>query len=396
MTTSEAAPKAIPFSEGDDTLPNTPLSQAHYTSAAWHQHDLESVFTKRWLFAGHSSQIARPGDFFTFTLANESVIVSRTKAGDIKAFHNSCRHRGTQVCQKASGRTKYFVCPFHGWAYDLEGNLKVAPEMPESLRMEDFPLKPVWLEEWAGLIFLNLSKERPAVSVGETFGHIDLSAYQLPRTKVVADITYDVEANWKIAAETFQECYHCSLTHPDLVRIIDPVGDLQEWEQAPAVDTANADYLIWTPDIGPGKRPGARTFSMDGQYVSKRLLGTGDVELPCAALSWFPQLGFFINPDYAVTTTWLPTSPTSTRFRSTWVVHEDAVEGVDYNVDDVIKLIDVTNDEDKDLCRLVQIGVNSSGYDNSAPFQPQLEAPIRGFLRAYLHQVKDGQPGTGR
>lgn len=396
MTTSADTPRAIPFSGESDTLPRTPLTQAQYTSPDWYRHDLEKVFSRRWLFAGHASQIRKAGEFFTFSLGHENVIVSRSKSGEIKAFHNVCRHRGTQVCQQTSGRAKYFTCPFHGWAYDLDGALKVAPMMPDSFDKEQFPLKRVWLEEWEGLIFLNLSPERPSVGVSETFANVDLSAFELKRTKVIADHTYEVQANWKITGETFQECYHCALTHPELVRIIKPETDLQEWDEvepAPAAD--RADYLIWTPDAGPGMREGALTFSMDGQYVSKKLLGDGSAKLPCAALSWFPNLGFFIQPDYAVTTSWLPTSPTTSVMRSTWLVHENAVEGVDYNIEDVVEIIDVTNEQDKALCRLAQLGVNSSGYDNSAPYQPQLEAPIRGFLNAYLDHVEEGQPAGG-
>ncbi len=318
MTSAEEIAKTIPFSGEDSSLPSNPLTQLQYTSPEWHEYDLKQVFGRRWLFAGHASQIKRPGDFFTFSLGRENVIVSRTKAGGIKAFHNSCRHRGTQVCQETSGRKKYFTCPFHGWAYDLEGQLKVAPMMPD----------------------------------------------------------------------TFDE----------LVRIIKPQTDLEEWGEPDGADgLPTKDYLIWTADAGPGMREGAKTFSMDGQFVTKKLLGDRELgnPLPCAALSWFPALGFFVQPDYAVTTSWLPTSPTTSVMRSTWLVHEDAVEGVDYTADDVAELIDVTNEQDKALCRLAQLGVNSSGYDNSAPYQPQLEAPVRGFLNAYLDHIEDGEQPAG-
>jgi phenylpropionate dioxygenase-like ring-hydroxylating dioxygenase large terminal subunit len=398
MTTAEEIAKTIPFSGEDSSLPSNPLTQLQYTSPEWHEYDLKQVFGRRWLFAGHASQIKRPGDFFTFSLGRENVIVSRTKAGGIKAFHNSCRHRGTQVCQETSGRKKYFTCPFHGWAYDLEGQLKVAPMMPDTFDMSQFPLKPVWVEEWNGMIFLNLSTEKPLATVSEMMKGIDLSAYRLDKTKVIADRTYEVESNWKIAAETFQECYHCALTHPELVRIIKPQTDLEEWGEPDGADgLPTKDYLIWTADAGPGMREGAKTFSMDGQFVTKKLLGDRELDnpLPCAALSWFPALGFFVQPDYAVTTSWLPTSPTTSVMRSTWLVHEDAVEGVDYTADDVAELIDVTNEQDKALCRLAQLGVNSSGYDNSAPYQPQLEAPVRGFLNAYLDHIEDGEQPAG-
>ncbi|MGD6741814.1 aromatic ring-hydroxylating oxygenase subunit alpha [Streptomyces sp. BH106] len=396
MKTAEEIAKSIPFSGEDDSLPQTPLTQAQYTSPEWHEYDLKHVFGRRWLFAGHGTQIKKPGEFFTFALGHESVIVSRTKSGEIRAFHNSCRHRGTRVCQETSGRKKYFTCPFHGWSYDLEGQLKVAPIMPDSFDKSRFPLKPVWSEEWAGMIFLNLSPEKPAGSVADHMRGIDLSPYQLDRTKVIADVTYEIDSNWKITAETYQECYHCALNHPELVRVIKTEEDLEEWAAAEGVqDTTDKDFLIWTSDAGPGMQEGAVTFSMDGQYVSKKMLGDGSATLPCAALSWFPNLGFFVQPDYAVTTSWLPTSPTTSVMRSTWLVHEDAVEGEDYTIEGVKEIMDVTNEQDKRLCRLAQLGVNSSGYDNSAPYQPQLEAPVRGFLDTYLDIVERGEQPVG-
>lgn len=396
MTTAEDIAKSVPFSGEDTSLPQTPLTQAQYTSPEWHAYDLRQVFGRRWLFAGHGSQIRQAGEFFTYSLGHENVIVSRTKSGEIRAFHNSCRHRGTQICQDTSGRKKYFTCPFHGWAYDLEGELKVAPLMPVSFDKTQFPLKQVWVEEWCGMIFLNLSTEQPAQSVAQAMKGIDLSAYQLDRTKVIADRTYEVQSNWKVTSETFQECYHCALNHPELIRVIKAQEDLEEWAEPEGAEAAvTKDYLIWTSNAGPGMQEGAVTFSMDGQLVSKRLLGDGSTDLPCAALSWFPNLGFFVQPDYAVTTSWLPTSPTTSIMRSTWIVHEDAVEGEDYTIEGVAEIIDVTNEQDKGLCRIAQLGINSSGYDNSAPYQPQLEAPVRGFLDAYLAHVEDGDQPAG-
>jgi phenylpropionate dioxygenase-like ring-hydroxylating dioxygenase large terminal subunit len=380
--------RRIPHSD-DATLPRTPLSGDMYTSAEWYARDIELVFRRRWLFAGHASEVKEPGEFFTFELGDDSVIVSRTSSGHLKAFHNVCRHRGTRICQERSGKVKNFRCPFHGWSYGFDGSLKLAPKMPPDFDKAQFPLKPVWLEEWNGLVFLNLSVERPERSVAEWLATVDFSHYELAHTKVIAERFYEVECNWKVAAETYQECYHCAITHPELCRVLEPMTDLEEWSDAAASEGADSvDYLIWTPDAGPGMRDGAVTFSMDGQYVCKRPLGaTGAYLKENAAMSSFPHLGFFVQPDHAVTASWLPASPTTCLFRSTWLVHEDAVEGVDYDVDGVIELVDVTNLQDKELCRLAQLGINSTAYDNSAPYQPQLEAPVRGFLKTYLDQV---------
>ena len=208
---------------------------------------------------------------------------------------------------------------------------------------------------------------------------------------------YEVESNWKLAAETFAECYHCAINHPELCRIVDPLGDLEAWDEADAAaeEAYLGDYVIYTPDLAPAMVQGAVTLSMDGQLVCQRRLGSADrPPTENAAVSWFPQFGMFVQPDYATTFSWLPTSPATALFRSTWIVHEDAVEGRDYDPDALMEFMDRTNIQDKDLCRIVQQGVTSHAYDNSAPYHRVFEAPVRGFMRTYLDHVADERPGA--
>jgi Rieske 2Fe-2S family protein len=380
----------VPHSRDDPTLPVSPLARDYYVAEQWHERDLELVFRRRWLFAGHASQVAESGQFFTFELGPDSVVVSRTADGRIAAFHNVCRHRGTKFCQERSGRVKNFPCPYHGWSYGLDGQLVLAPKMGPDFDRRKFPAKPVWIEEWNGMLFVNLAAEEPERSVADALANADFSRYDLANTKVVAERVYEVESNWKIAAETFAECYHCQINHPELCRVLDPLGDLEAWEDAESGedDVYSGDYLIYTEDLGPAMKDGAVTLSMDGKFVCKRLLGSaGHPPHENGAMSWFPHFGMFVQPDYATTFSWLPVSPTRAVFRSTWLVHADARDGIDYDVDELVGFMHVTNVEDKELCRIAQEGICSTAYDNSAPYHPVFEAPVRGFLRTYLDHV---------
>lgn len=375
--------------DGRAGLPGWPLAQEFYTSEFWHRRDLELVFRGRWLFAGHGSQISEPGQFFTFELDRDSVVVARTGRGEVAAFHNVCRHRGTRFCQERSGQVKSFRCPFHGWSYGLDGRLVAAPLMGPEFDRSRFPAKPVWVEEWNGIIFLNLSSERPALSVAEMLGGVNFSAYELANTKVIAERTYELECNWKIAAETFHECYHCQLNHPELCSVIDPSAFLADPEDF--ADDVSADFLSYTDnesDASGVMKPGPLSYTLDGEYVCQRLLGAA--ERPAGAnsgLTWFPHFGLHLSPDYGNTFSWLPISATRSRFRATWFVHADAREGVDYDVDDVIKFMHLTNLEDEELCRIMQQGIDSSAYDNSAPHHVGFETLPRRFMRTYLEYV---------
>jgi phenylpropionate dioxygenase-like ring-hydroxylating dioxygenase large terminal subunit len=175
--------------------------------------------------------------------------------------------------------------------------------MPPAFDLSQFPLRSVWLEEWNGLVFVCLADERPR-SVAAALAKADFSHFELACTKVVAERVYEVESNWKIAAETFAECYHCAINHPEMCRILEPLGDLEAWDDVEAADEEKdlRDYVIYTPDLAPAMVQGAVTLSTDGQLVCQRLLGSPKrPPSENAAMSWFPQFGMFVQPDYATT-----------------------------------------------------------------------------------------------
>jgi Rieske 2Fe-2S family protein len=254
---------------------------------------------------------------------------------------------------------------------------------------ERFPAKPVWVEEWNGLVFLNLSTEEPAQSVAQALAKVDFSRYELANTKVVADRVYELESNWKVAAENQEEPYHCHVNHPAMSRVMDPLGELGALDDVSGDDDAySRDFLTYSDDLAAGMKEGAVNYTMDGQHVCKHPLGSA--EAPAnrnSGMSWFPNLNFHLSPDAGVTFSWLPVSARRSRLRSTWLVHADAREGVDYDADQVAEFFHVTNLEDQELCRIAQEGIRSTAYDHSGPYHPALEALVRGYMRTYLDHV---------
>jgi Rieske 2Fe-2S family protein len=242
---------------------------------------------------------------------------------------------------------------------------------------------PVWVDEWNGMLFVNFSPDEPR-PVADHLRNADFSAFALDQTRVVQDRTYPVASNWKLAAETFQECYHCPNLHPEFATLVDPLKDLEAWDEAETED----DYVIFTRDMTSAIiKQGTRTFSMTGDIECQKPLGNGrDWRREISALSWFPQFGMFVFPDHAVTYSWKPVSPTTCLFRSTWLVHKDAVEGKDYELEKLIKFGDLLNHQDARACEVAQLGVQSSGY-RPGPYHPVFEGPVRGFNRIYLMQV---------
>ena len=145
--------------------PGFSLDQAFYSDPEVYARDMERVFMREWLYAGHASQIPKPGDYFLFEVAGESVIVVRGDDGEIRALVNVCRHRGSRVCYEKHGNASWFACPYHGWTYDLRGELKAARQMPKDFDLSGSGLATIHAALFHGFIMINFA-DRPAVRVG--------------------------------------------------------------------------------------------------------------------------------------------------------------------------------------------------------------------------------------
>ena len=109
-------------------VPGGPLERAFYTSAEVFSADLDRIWRRHWLYAGHACQIPKPGDWMTWTVGADAIVLVRGKTGDVGAFHNTCRHRGSRICAGESGHSRSLVCPYHAWTYELDGRLRTPTE----------------------------------------------------------------------------------------------------------------------------------------------------------------------------------------------------------------------------------------------------------------------------
>lgn len=185
-----------------------------YTSAEFYDREVMEIFRKSWNFVGRSDEIPSPGDYFTADLAGESIIVVRDRAGTVRAFANTCRHRGTRLAE-GQGHCRLFSCPYHSWAFALNGELIGAPGMEgvPGFDKADYPLVPVRLESWGGFMFINLAAGAKklmdylgnAVEVFSSYGFEDMV--------LVRKTDYDLACNWKLYIENAMEDYHTSTVH---------------------------------------------------------------------------------------------------------------------------------------------------------------------------------------
>ncbi|MBN8631109.1 MAG: aromatic ring-hydroxylating dioxygenase subunit alpha [Rhodobacterales bacterium] len=193
-----------------------------YHSDALFDLERDKLFLTHWQVVGHVSNLPDPGDWLAFDLMGERAVVMRGKDGEVRAFHNLCRHRGARVVDGDSGHCKgAIVCPFHGWVYNLDGTLRGAarPESFGDLDRAEFGLKPIEMEVFAGFIFLRFSPG-PQPSVATLFAPFaaDFAAYGFADLVPAEGPVWsaDLPVNWKSVRDVDNEGYHVALAHPGL------------------------------------------------------------------------------------------------------------------------------------------------------------------------------------
>lgn len=208
------------------------VKPAIYTDDALYQLELERVFGRTWLFLAHESQIPKAGDFFNTFMGEDPVLVVRQKDGSISAMMNQCRHRGMKVCHADSGNTRAFTCPYHGWAYGVDGALASVPLEKEAYRGKLDKSK--WglvkvprVENYKGLIFGNWDESAPDLVdyLGDMAWYLDgFLDRREGGTEVVGGIhKWVIECNWKFAAEQFcSDQYHAPYTHASAIQVLAP------------------------------------------------------------------------------------------------------------------------------------------------------------------------------
>ena len=197
------------------------ISRENYISRDVLQKEKDKLWPKVWQVAGRSEEIPQPGDFITYDVADESIIVVRARDGAIMAYHNVCPHRGRQLTE-GCGRASQFRCRYHGWTFGLDGrNLQVQDRQDwgDNLSDDELALHPVKVGQWGGFIWINMDPEcEPLSAYLETLPHyLDPFEYENLRYRWYLELT--LPCNWKVALEAFMEGYHVAATHPQLLAV---------------------------------------------------------------------------------------------------------------------------------------------------------------------------------
>ena len=321
------------------------LAYAATLPAAWYRdpeilaQEQERIFARTWQLVGRAEQVAKPGEYFTATVAGEPLIVARGGDERLRAFSNVCRHRAGPVASGAGCR-QVFQCGYHGWTYALDGRLMATPEFDgvERWRKEEHSLPQFRVETWGALVFVNLDAQ--AAPLGATLADLRarLARSDLTQLKLAARKEWYVDCNWKVYVDNYLEGYHIPVAHPALNRELD-YGQYR-------VET-RPYYSI---QHSPIKRAGRLRLNESAAEAA-------------AQYFWlFPNLMLNVYPDNYSTNLILPLGPERTLTVFEWFFRDPDSPATQDAVRRTVAFSDEIQVEDINLCEAVQRGLRSRTY----------------------------------
>ena len=346
------------------------LPAAWYTDQAIFEREQQRVFRSCWQYVGLTEQLARPGDFFTCHLGAVPVVVARDNDGQVRAFVNVCRHRGSELVRDACGNRKTLQCHYHAWTYNLDGSLRAAPGSKDEAGFckEDFPLFSLPLETWGPFLFVN--PDRQAAPLAQVLGNLPqiVEATGLPLSQIRRRVrrTYDIAANWKVVVDNYLECYHCPIAHPAFSDLI----DLDQYHVT--------EYEYFSTQGGPVK-----SAASGKEHLYE--IGEG-VQAGFYAFLW-PNftLNIYPGPGNVSLNLFLPVDVNRTLAIYAYCF-ADAVGEAEER--DFVQFIDQVQQEDVVLCESVQRGLRS-GYFDQGRLMLSRENGLRHFQKLAYRFLAD-------
>jgi Rieske 2Fe-2S family protein len=310
----------------------------------------DTIFGRSWVCVGRTDEVALPGEWLRAIVGAEPVIVARGPDLELRAFVDVCRHRGASVVGRAAcGRALRLECPYHGWAYELDGRLAAAPFAPPTLDRERHALLDVRTATWRGFVFVNLSREAPALDTWLGKRPPWLEDDTLDTLRRGRRREYDVLANWKLCVENFQESHHFPSIHQELEGLT-PTAKARSW-------LSEGPWLGGTMELED-----AETVARGGSRRGRAFLVPEERRRTVHDAMSFPSLLTSLQPDYLLTYRLVPLSAGRTRVVADVHFHPASfVPGFDPG--DVYDLWDRVNEEDRAVCEAQQANAASRGFD---------------------------------
>ena len=341
-----------PIIDGARTLPGK-----YYHSQEIYQEEVEKIFCKFWIYACRTEEIPEVGDYKLIQIEDESIILVRDKSSDIKGLFNVCSHRGTQLCTEPTGnfKGKSIQCPYHAWTYALDGKLLGAPLMQEGpgFKKDECNLHQAQVHIWEGFVFINLDKNPAHFEVQMEALIGKFSDWKIGELQIAKHIKYELNCNWKLILQNYQECYHCPGVHPLLTKLT-PVQSARHDHSKGAVI---GGFMDLTKERG--------SMTMNGEAAAPPICDvSGDDLQRIYYYSIFPNMLLTPHPDFVMFHHITPLGPEKIINDCYWLFRPEIINDPEAQagVQSAIEFWDLTNRQDWTVCEQMQQGTKSSRF----------------------------------
>ena len=345
------------------TAPVETLPAAHYFDAAHYLRELGQVWYRNWIYICRSSDVAEPRSFRTLEIGDQSVLVVRGEDRVLRAFHNTCRHRGSALCRSPAGRfpAAGIVCPYHAWRYNLRGELQQTSsrQAGDGFDLRDYPLYGLPVNEWRGFVFAALTPDPAPFAANIDVPLQTLDNWELDRLVVGHRMSKTIECNWKIFWENYNECLHCPGVHPRLSQLVPIFGRaLLERRDDPDWRDHAADE---NPRYAGGLRPGAESWTSDGKPVGVPFpnLTAEERKAGHIYLTSLPSMFLAAHVDYVRVVRLLPLGPERTAMSIEFLFLPETLADPGRDLSRAIEFTDLVMSEDAAICEVNQRGLRA-------------------------------------
>lgn len=337
------------------------LPARYYLDQAVLDAERERIFQHEWLLIMHTSELPQPDSAVALRVLDIPILVARDAAGEVRCYHNVCRHRGCQLVADGEQARARITCPFHKWSYDLQGRLSAAPHVDglvDGFSRADHALRPIRLELRWGFVAINFDPDAAPLERPEALDRV-VTRYRLERMRVTSRRHYTVRANWKIAMENDSECIHCPVVHPQMNRV------------APSATETEIELDGYSMLTYQELMPGFATFSAIGKSLRPAFSGLEAEDLHrCYFITLMPNVFLALFPDYCTIVRCWPVTPSHTEITIDWLCEAALAEQPGFDDSDAVEAWDLVYRQDVRIMELLQSGIASPGH-RPGPYSPE-------------------------
>ena len=365
------------------------LPATWYYDPAHYERELKAIWSRHWISAGRANDQER-NSVNRLSVAGQNLIMVRDASGGFTCFHNTCRHRGAELCRAETTRlkAKLITCPYHEWSYDLQGGLVRIPYASPTpdFRKEEHELLKVHLREWNGFLYVCLGEVPPPLEAAPDMGADALDNWPLADLVTGHTLVKEIACNWKVFWENYNECLHCPGIHPELCDMV-PV-------YAKGVMAAN-EMLDWVPDAAHATnilKPGARTWTKNGLACGLEFPKLTEAQRQAGHLfvTLWPTMYVVAHVDHVRAVSLRPLGPERTELRAEWLFPKETIAAPGFDLANVTGFASMVIAQDSEASEINQRGLKNSAFKAGRLMPQEFDVyRFQQWVRGELEQVSE-------